>query len=322
MAEAGSGGITEVDLPSSATSTPSAAPPATDSPSLRTARPPLRVRDLRSSCDNMSESSELSPTPGGARSVQMSAHEMREWHFIQQYYEDRIRTISGFPVALVALGLILVYYADIICSLAISMLLWLIFSPLIEMLSEPFFFPTQWMLHLAGWPVLRRGQVRVDPNRSQCPTLLVAADMVARIKVPRLLCVMLVLCFIGLCFWLLIAKTFASVSGLLRNSDNLLTLLSNKADDVRSMLDDSVLADTVDWDAVIEQMVSHAREVTTEESIEEGIWWVIKIVRVSLANFFLVFLMFMCARLSPSLRACARCRNVRVRSPRTLSLPA
>lgn len=208
--------------------------------------------------------------------------------------------------------------------------------------------------------MLRRGEVRDEPNNSRCPCLLTAADVIARIRVPRLICVMLVLVFVGFCFWLLIAKTFASVIGVLRNSDSLLTLLSSKADDVRILLDESVLGDTVDWDAVIEQMVSHARcsehppsvraqsrlqpslalrklspaaplpvrkmsrasslrpcprptyrpaasrcpharEMTTEESIESMIWSVIKVVRVSLGNFFLVFLMFMCAtRLGPA----------------------
>jgi len=241
---------------------------------------------------DFSEASELSPR-GQPVPHATSAREMREWHFVQQYYEDRIRTLSQFPVALVALGLIMIYFSGILCSLAISGLLWLIFSPLIEILSEPFFYPVHYLLRLNGWRMLRRGEVRVEPNVSRCPSLLCALDVVARIRVPRLLCVLLVLLFVGFCFWLLIAKTFASVVGVVRNSDSLLDLLSAKADDMRVLLDESMLADTVDWDAVIEQMVSHAREVTTEEAIEDGIWWVIRIVRVSLANFSVVFLLFM-----------------------------
>lgn len=84
-------------------------------------------------CSDLSEPG----SPVGGRNVHdMSAREMREWHFVQQYYEDRIRTLSQFPVALVAFGLILIYFSGILCSLAISGLLWLIFSPLIESLSE------------------------------------------------------------------------------------------------------------------------------------------------------------------------------------------
>ncbi|KAJ1626385.1 hypothetical protein T492DRAFT_209975 [Pavlovales sp. CCMP2436] len=153
--------------------------------------------------------SELSPVGGGT----LSAGEMREWHSIQRYYESHIRTISQFPVALVALGLILIYFSGIICSLAISGLLWLIFSPLIEMLSEPFFYPLQFILRLSGWRMLLRGEARQTAHRSRCPALLAVADMVARIRVPRVLCVLLVLIFVGLCFWLLIAKTFTSVIG-------------------------------------------------------------------------------------------------------------
>lgn len=261
--------------------------------------PPVRGKEERAAEDaelrrggsDLSDS-ELSPT--GPRAHAMSAREMREWHFVQQYYEDRIRTLSQFPVALVATGLILIYFSGVLCSLAIAGLLWLIFSPLIESLSEPFYYPVHYLLRLTGLRMLRSGEVRHERSSARCPRpLLFAVDIVARIRVPRLLCVMLVLVFVGFCFWLLVAKTFASVVGVVRNSDNLLTLLSHKAEAVRVLLDQSVLADTVDWDAVIGQMVSHAREVTTEESIEESIWWIIRCLRVSLANFFLVFLLFM-----------------------------
>lgn len=235
-----------------------------------------------------------SPPGPGDRRPSMTGAEMREWHLHQQYYEDRIRTLSQFPVALVATGLILIYFADILRSLAIAALLWLIFSPMIELLSEPCYYPVQALLCLAGARTLRSGAPSArDVDGARCRYLLSTADIIARIKVPRVLCVLLVLVFVGFCFWLLIAKTFTSISGLLRDSDNLLTMLSAKVDELRGMIDQSMLADTVDWDAVIRQMVSHARELTTQDSIEQGIWWLLNLIRVSLGNFFLVFLMFM-----------------------------
>ena len=75
---------------------------------------------------------------------------------VQQYYEDRIRTLTQFPVALVALGLMLIYFADILRCLAIAMLLWLIFSPVVEFLSEPLYHPVQFLLRCFGFQSSRR----------------------------------------------------------------------------------------------------------------------------------------------------------------------
>jgi len=227
---------------------------------------------------------------------------------VQQYYEDRIRTMTQFPMALVALGLILIYFADILRSLAIAILLFLIFSPVIEALSEPFYYPMQLALKCAGLRMLRRGEKR-RPDAASWPQALGCADMIARIKVPRLLCVLVVLAFVGCCFWLLIAKTFASVSGLLQDSDKLLDKVSSKVDQLRLMLKDSYLAGTVDWDAVFEMLVSHAREMTTQDSIEMGIWWVIRLVRVALGYFFIIFLMFMFLTLAGEARYPSTRRN-------------
>lgn len=79
---------------------------------------------------------------------------------------------------------------------------------------------------------------------------------------------------------------------MLQDSDHLLTLLSEKVDELRELLAQSYLADAVDWDAVVDQMVSHAREMTTQESVEAGIWWVIRLVRISLGTLFIVLLIF------------------------------